>query len=94
MKGRQLVTAVLSLLVPGLGQIVAGKGSRGAAILTAAIVVGNLNLIFVLAFTAANPDAGSPWSYRLLRVGHDIMALWSIVFWVWAIADAYRHASR
>ena len=41
-----LLSVILSLLVPGLGQIYAGQGERGAAILVAVIIVGNLNAIW------------------------------------------------
>jgi TM2 domain-containing membrane protein YozV len=85
---------VLSLLVPGLGQIYCGKGNKGAAILATAIVVGNLNLIFLLVFTAATPDRKYAWAYWILRIGHDVMSLWGIVFWIWSIADAYLTAKK
>jgi TM2 domain-containing membrane protein YozV len=94
MKRRSIVAAVLSLLVPGLGQIYAGRGGRGAGILAAAIAVGNLNLMFLLVFAAAGADPASTWAYWIPRVGHDIISLWSIVFWMWAIADAYWQAAR
>jgi TM2 domain-containing membrane protein YozV len=90
---KPIVAAALSLLAPGLGQIYAGKGGRGAAILAAAIVIGNLNLILLLVFAAANPDHGSTWAYWIPRVGHDIISVWSIVFWIWAVADGYRSGS-
>ena len=78
------------MLVPGLGQIYGGRGDRGAAILVSAIIVGNLNLLFVLAFAIADPDPGAAWAYWIPRIGHDVMSLWSIVFWIWAVVDAYR----
>ena len=87
----RFVAGVLSLLVPGLGQIYGGRGGRGAAILAGAIVVGNLNLIFLLLFTGAAPDPGSLWAYWIPRVGHDLLSVWSIVFWIWAVVDAYLH---
>jgi len=94
MKRRAIVAGGLSLLVPGLGQIYAGKAGRGAAILAAAIVIGNLNLILLMVFAAAGPDPGRPWAYWIPRIGHDVVSLWSIVLWIWAIVDAHRHASR
>ncbi len=56
MRRNPLVAGLLSLAIPGLGQIWAGDGNRGAAILAAAIVITNLNIIFLPIFTAAEPD--------------------------------------
>lgn len=94
MKRIPFVAGLLSLLVPGLGQIYAGKGDKGAAILAAAIVIGNLNIIFLPVFVAANPDPAVAWAYWIPRVGHDVMSLWSIVFWLWSVVDAYRIAKQ
>ena len=88
MKRHPFVAGFLSLLVPGLGQIYCGAGNKGAAIVAAAVVIGNLNLIFLPIFVAANPDPGVVWAYWIPRIGHDVMSLWSVVFWVWAIVDA------
>ncbi len=88
------VAGVLSLLVPGLGQIYAGMGDKGAAILAAAVVIGNLHIIFLRLFVAAEADPSALWSYWVPRVGHDIMSLWSVAFWIWAVADARRVAAR
>lgn len=90
MKPRSIIAALLSALVPGLGQIYCGQGNKGAVILAAAIVIGSLNIIFLLAFQAAEPDPSIAWAYWISRLGHDLIALWSLVFWVWAVLDAYR----
>ena len=63
MKRHPFVAGFLSLLVPGLGQIYCGAGNKGAAIVAAAVVIGNLNLIFLPIFVAANPDPGIVWAY-------------------------------
>ena len=47
MRKKPLLASMLSLFVPGLGQMYAGRGVRGAAILIAVIVVGNLNAIWL-----------------------------------------------
>ena len=49
-KGKPVLATVLSLLVPGLGQIYAGKQERGATILVAGIIVGTLDLIWQTLF--------------------------------------------
>ncbi|HEY76303.1 MAG TPA: hypothetical protein G4O00_09000 [Thermoflexia bacterium] len=58
------------------------------------MVIGNLNLIFLPIFVAANPDPGIVWAYWIPRIGHDVMSLWSVVFWVWAVIDAYVLAGK
>ena len=45
MTRKPILATLLSLVVPGLGQICSGKSERGAIILIAAILVGNLNVI-------------------------------------------------
>ena len=45
MNSNPFISGILSLLVPGLGQIYAGEGNKGAAIIVAAIVIANLNII-------------------------------------------------
>jgi hypothetical protein len=92
MRHKRPVAGLLSLLVPGLGQIYSGASARGAAILVAAIVIGSLNLLFVLAFSAVDPTPADKWAYWIPRIGHDVVALWSLVFWLWAVVDAYMNA--
>ncbi len=78
------VAAVLSLLVPGLGQIYAGKQERGASILVAGIIVGTLALIWQTLFMAARTD--SFWPYRVA------LSAYALIFWIWQVVDAYRQA--
>jgi TM2 domain-containing membrane protein YozV len=92
MRRHPIVAGLLSLLIPGLGQMYSGAGNKGAAILAAAIVIGNLNLIFVPIFVTADADPAVIGAYWIPRIGHDVMSLWSVVFWIWAVVDAYRLA--
>ncbi len=94
-KKKPIVAGILSLIVPGLGQIYKGEGNKGAAILAAAIVMGNLNIIILPLISMANPvipsgtsDPRALWAYWIPRVFHDILSFWSIVFWLWAVVDA------
>jgi TM2 domain-containing membrane protein YozV len=96
MKRKPFIAGILSLIVPGLGQIYGGESNKGAAIIAAAIVIGNLNIIILPLISMANPvipptgtsDAIAIWAYWIPRVGHDVMSFWSIAFWLWAIIDA------
>jgi len=62
--------------------------------MAAAIIIGGLNVIFLPVFVAAKPDPGMPWAYWLPRIGHDVISLWSIGFWIWLVIDAYLVAKR
>jgi|Deesub1362A_J573_1020465.scaffolds.fasta_scaffold44673_2 TM2 domain-containing membrane protein YozV len=52
----RVVAGVLSIIVPGLGQMYKGEGNKGAAILAAAIIIGNLNIIILPLISIANPE--------------------------------------
>ena len=100
-KRNPTLAGLLSLLVPGLGQIYIGCGNRGVKILVAAIVIGNLNLIILPLIAMANPtlrtgDPGvvSVWAYWIPRIGHDVISVWSFVFWGWVVWDAASLARR
>jgi TM2 domain-containing membrane protein YozV len=94
-KRSPILAGILSLFVPGLGQIYGGHGNKGAAIIVGAVVVANLNVIILPLIAIANPNGPvgttssiAAWRYWIPRVGHDVASLWSIVFWIWAIVDA------
>ncbi len=89
---KPLLAGVPSFLVPGFGQKFGGKENRRAAVLAAAIVIGNLNHLFIPVFLTANAAPETGWAYWLPRVGQNVVALWSVAFWVWVVADAYRMA--
>ncbi|MGD2146765.1 MAG: hypothetical protein PVH41_08735 [Anaerolineae bacterium] len=91
---RPFLASLFSLLVPGLGQILAGRGERGAAILIAAIVVGNLNTIWLSLYARTSAGPRTFWGYALPRILHDVLAAWGVAFLVWQAVDAYRQARR
>ena len=93
MGSNPILAMFLSLVIPGVGQMAAGKGRKGAAILAAAIVIGNLNLLLLLVFSWAAIGPEAAWVYWILRIGHDVMAFWSLAFWIWAVIDAYQCAA-
>ncbi len=73
----------------------AGESTKGGATIAAAIVIANLNIIILPLIAMANPvipmgapDARTLWTYWIPRVVHDVASLWSIIFWIWAVADA------
>jgi hypothetical protein len=94
MTRRPLLAGALSLLVPGLGQIITGRHERGAAILISAIVVGNLNVIWLSLFATTSAGSHAFWGHWLPRILHDVFALWGLVFLVWQAIDAYQQACR
>ena len=85
-----IIAGLLSLIVPGLGQIYAGKGDRGAAILVAGIIVGTLALIWQTLY-AANASNLTTYPYPLYRIS---LAAYAMVFWIWQVIDAYRIAQQ
>jgi len=91
MKHNPILAGVLSAFVPGLGQMLAGQSIRGAAILIAVIVVGNLNVIWLSTFALSTglTDSHEFWASVLPRVLHDLFAFYGVVFLVWQIVDAY-----
>ena len=94
MKRNAVVAGLLSLLVPGLGQMVAGKSERGAAILLAVIVAGNLFDIWLSVFAGSRAVPGDVIGHTLPRILHDVLAFYGIVFWIWQVVDAYRLARK
>ena len=101
MKRNPIIAGLLSLIVPGLGQIYAGENNKGGAIIFGAIVIANLNIIILPLMSVTNPslpigtpDSRTIWAYFIPRFVHDIASFWSIVYWVWAVVDAVRHTMR
>ncbi len=91
-KRSPVIAGILSLIIPGLGQIYRGDSKRGAKILFAAIVIANLNIIVLPLISMANPTnaADTLWAYSIPRIVHFVSAFWSIAFWIWAIVDAVK----
>ena len=99
MKRSPWLSGMLSLVIPGLGQIYCGEKNRGAAIIVGAVVVANLNIIILPLISMANPTfplqpARAVWAYWIPRIVHDVSSLWSVAYWVWAIVDAFLVAKR
>jgi len=80
------LAALLSVFVPGLGQIYAGKSERGVAILVAGIIVGTLALIWQTLFITASPSEPFFLPYRIS------LTFYGAVFWVWQVVDGYQQA--
>ena len=84
----------LSLLVPGLGQFYTGLRTRGAAILLAVIIVGNLNTIWLSLYALSSPDPDIFWTSTLPRILHDLFAVYGVIFWLWQLVDAHHQAKE
>jgi hypothetical protein len=93
MSRKPILAGVLSLVVPGLGQIYTGKSERGAAILISVIVVGNLNAIWLSLYSLTSPGSAAFWTYTLPRILHDWFAALGVLFLIWQVVDAYQQAS-
>jgi TM2 domain-containing membrane protein YozV len=79
MKRKPIIAGLLSLIIPGLGQIYDGKGNKGAQIIFASIVIANLNILILPMIALANPnlpvsfnDVNAVWKYWIPRITHDI----------------------
>ena len=94
MKRNAFIASILSLLVPGLGQIYVGKSERGAAILVAVIIVGSLNAIWLTAFAVSSTVPANFYGHTLPRLLHDVFAFYGIIFWIWQVTDAYLVAKK
>lgn len=94
MSRNPVLASILSLLVPGLGQMYSGKGARGAAILVAVIVGGNLNAIWLSLHAAVSEKPKAFWAHTLPRLLHDWFAAYGIVFWIWQMIDAHQQAQK
>jgi uncharacterized membrane-anchored protein len=88
MRRKPFIAGVLSFFIPGVGQMYARKSDRGAAILIAVIIVGNLNAIWLSAFAASSTIPASFHGHTLPRILHDIFAFYGIIFWIWQVVDA------
>lgn len=94
MKGKRnpYFAGLLSIPVPGLGQIYAGNGVRGATILAVTIIVGNLNAIWLSLYAASEAEGNIFWAHSLPRILHDLFAVYGVIFLAWQVADAYQLA--
>lgn len=88
------LASLLSIPVPGLGQIYAGKGERGVAILTATIIVGNLNAIWLSLHATSGSGSNIFWMSSLPRLLHDLFAAYGVIFLIWQVIDAYQQAKN
>jgi TM2 domain-containing membrane protein YozV len=90
MRYKGIVAGLLSVFVPGLGQMYAGKGERGAAILIASIIAGNLFVIWLNMYASMGNAPYAFWSHAVPRILHDIFSVWGIIFLAWQVVDAYK----
>ena len=88
------MASLLSIPVPGLGQIYAGQGERGAAILIVTIIVGNLNANWLSIYATARPETNAFWADTFPRILHDIFAAYGVIFLIWQVVDAYQQAKH
>ena len=96
-KGKSVLAGILSLIVPGLGQIYRGKTDRGVKILAVSIIIGILNFV-LMSFMCNSPAACNQmkctYLFTIPMFVHFIIAGWSLAFWIWAIVDAYTISNK
>lgn len=90
MNKNPVMAALFSTIIPGTGQIYSGRHERGALILIATIVVGNLNAIWLSLYAQSAASNYQFWAVGLPRILHDLFAFYGIVFLIWQIVDAYK----
>lgn len=67
------IAALLSIIVPGLGQMYAGWRTRGAVILAVVIIIGSLNAIWLSLYNLTDPGViNARWTYYMPRILHDL----------------------
>ena len=89
-----LLAALLSFFAPGLGQIYIGEATRGGKMLFAAIVIGNLHIIWLSIYSISSTQVNAFWASSLPRILHDLFAFWSLAFWLWIVLDAFHLAKQ
>jgi TM2 domain-containing membrane protein YozV len=88
------LASLLSIPIPGLGQIYAGKSERGAAILIATIIVGNLNTIWLSLYATTKPGTNVFWMDTLPKFLHRLFAAYGLIFLIWQVLDAFQQTKR
>lgn len=79
---------ILSLIIPGIGQVYCGKVARGITILIVSILlVPILYLGYAILFVETESDTA-------LLIGLLVAGIASLAFWIWNIVDAYNTAKE
>lgn len=79
---------ILSLIIPGIGQVYCGKVARGITILIVSILlVPILYLGYAILFVETESD-------MVLLTGLLVACVVSLAFWIWNIVDAYNTAKE
>lgn len=93
-KKEPVVTVLLSFLLPGLGQIYAGKLGRGLIVM---VVYFLLTILFTLVFLAMGLWGGiGSWSWmpssEAFFAWMAVSSIVLLVYYIWQIYDAYKCA--
>ena len=89
--------AILSLLMPGLGQMYLGRMGRGIALLIVCTVLVSVGVLSVLSAESIHYSYyyGYHYSYSFARVLFGVaLILIGVVVWIWNIFDANGSADR
>ncbi|MDO5861997.1 MAG: zinc ribbon domain-containing protein [Thermoplasmata archaeon] len=86
---------ILSLILPGLGQMYVGRFARGAVMLAVSILLGIGAYVGLIAFAGAADGHSNPDSMVLgLLAFMCLMGLAYLVLWFYAMYDAYTQAKE
>jgi len=84
---------VLSLIIPGVGQIYVGKILRGVLILVLFPIIYILLSVAMYGVALSDIDTGSSFVFNFGIIMFIVLVI-GIIFWIWQIVDAYRLANR
>ena len=92
------IAAILSFLVPGLGQLYDGRIARGLGLMALCILTAFIGSMAVLSASETyydfyNGHYVSSYQNGLVAVG-VVMTVICIILWIWNVFDAHRSANR
>lgn len=89
----EALALVLSLIIPGVGQIYCGRILRGILILVLFPIAYVLMTLLMYWMVVAGTDTSSDLflNYSIVSI---VMILIAVIFWIWQIVDAYRLAKK
>ncbi|MFQ6011232.1 MAG: DUF6677 family protein [Nitrososphaerales archaeon] len=94
------IALILSLIIPGVGQMYVGKVRRGVKILIpvfAIFIIGPTVAGLLLASTFTSDPDTEPIPFATAQLALRVATLLfipGIILWIWQVIDSYRNANR